>query len=370
MSRSLFWRVAPLMALTTALSACDKSAAPAAESAVSVGALAAPGWSTTPAKSADKVAWLKLPARLVLSPQQQGRLHAPLSGLLVRWEVSPGQQVEAGQLLATLRSGELEQLDAERSNAQRLNTQRARLVQLREEQRSAGVATQADQAQAKLEQEQAQAQLYALDRRYRDLQAQGLKPLGRGLWGWHSTLNGTLSELRCSPGQRLELGQSCGQLIANDALKVRAAVPATIWAEQAQIPTGQWRANDAESPVDVKVAFIAQQIDAQTDTLAVYFEGALPPSTLANTPGELTLMSAPPQGAVILPRSSLTLLDGKPHVFAQLEGNDKPQALPIELLRDQGDTILARHPKLSVGGAVVERGVFSLKSQQLLAQEP
>lgn len=350
----------------TSLAACS-SGAPAATTPKEASPAA---WHTSPAQEATTMTTWTLPARLVLTAARRGELNSPVQGQLVRWVVEPGQRIEPGQLVALVRSESLTALINARSRAETTLQAQARVVDAKQAQRQAGVGTQAELTQAELELSLARAERVAAQQHLESLKSLGVTYEGKGLWGWRSAAAGQLAAPSCSPGAQLSVGLSCAQILDSSALEARVMLPQRGLAALGDQPSASWRSHLMDEPErELKLTRRDAQLDPETMALALYWSApqGFGPAALAQQTGTLKLQTKAPQGAVRLPRAALTLIDARHHIF--IMRGDTPEPLAVELLSDEGETVIVRHPELVAGAAVVDRQVFTLKSQRLLAQE-
>lgn len=360
-------RAALLGALSlTTLAACS-STTPAAATPKAAEAIT---WHTSPAQEASTMTTWTLPARLVLTASRRGELNSPAQGQLVRWVVEPGQRIEPGQLVALMRSESLTELNNARSRAATTMQAQTRVVDAKQAQRQAGVGTQAELTQAELDLSLARAERVAADQHLASLKELGVTYEGKGLWGWRSAASGLLEAPSCSPGAQLSVGLSCAQILDASALEARVMIPQRGINALGEAPTAIWSSHlTDEPPRELVLTRRAAELEPETMSLALYWSApqGFGPAAMAQQTGTLKLQTQAPKGAVRLPRAALTLIDARHHVFIMRK--DTPEALAVELLSDEGETVIVRHPELATGAAVVDRQVFTLKSQRLLAQE-
>lgn len=229
------------------------------------------GISTQPARAAvagatAATAW---PARLVVPPAQQRVVSAPLAGLLTGVQVAAGDVVRAGQTLASLRSGQAQELqrDAQQARSQAELAQRALA---RDEQLHAeGLipTTRLDASRVALR----QASLLAAERQ-RQLQQTGAASASGDDLSLTSPITGVVLESTVAAGQRVDGATAL----------FRIAQLGTLWAE-VQVPVaeaGQVRPGDAvriaalgaDDHAAGRVLSLGQAVDPATQTLAVRVE--------------------------------------------------------------------------------------------------
>lgn len=161
---------------------------------------------------------LELSGTVVLPPQAQLVLSAPLAGVVQQVTVSPGQALRAGQPVARLQSAELLQWQRERLSAQnQLQLAEARLA------RDEKLFAEGLIAEMRVQEARSQAELarLALAERRAVLSVVGAGTQGEGLQAGltlSAPVAATVIELLASPGQRLDAGMPVARLARAGAL--------------------------------------------------------------------------------------------------------------------------------------------------------
>lgn len=161
---------------------------------------------------------LELSGTVVLPPQAQLVLSAPLAGVVQQVTVSPGQALRAGQPVARLQSAELLQWQRERLSAQnQLQLAEARLS------RDEKLFAEGLIAEMRVQEARSQAELarLALAERRAVLSVVGAGTQGEGLQAGltlSAPVAATVIELLASPGQRLDAGMPVARLARAGAL--------------------------------------------------------------------------------------------------------------------------------------------------------
>ena len=119
----------------------------------------------------------------------------------------------------------------------------------------------------------------------------------------------------------------------------------------------------ASSQVSGRVAYVGDEIEAQSKTAAV--RAIVEQPTVPLRPGQLLLAkihtSAKAEPSVVLPRDAVTSVDGKPTVFVAHDLTSvEPRA--IQVGRQDGHQVEVLEG-LKTGERVVVSGVFALKSE-------
>jgi RND family efflux transporter MFP subunit len=104
-------KLIPILVLTALLGAAHATAQP--EFALDAEAMDRQSIIFAPVMTADSSHGTRLPATVVGSPDSASALVARFPGTLEQWHVTPGTEIVAGQLLASIRSNELLQLQQE-----------------------------------------------------------------------------------------------------------------------------------------------------------------------------------------------------------------------------------------------------------------
>lgn len=284
-----------------------------------------------------------LPAEVVSAPNGRAALAPRLPGRLERWDVAVGDVITVGQPVARLDSPDLAGL------ARRVDALQG-LVEAREAQRAAGIATRAEVAEAEAG---LAAEAARLTSARRELS-------GAGAATWRASQAGAVVSLDCEPGQQIGPLTPCLQVMQAEAVQVRVDVPQQHLGELAAI-RGRWR-GPVHDPVDLTLAQRAPAVHPEHRDLELRL---IPDEGVGLTPGvagRVEILAPLAPGDVLVPRAAVTRLDGGPHVFVEGGG-----ATPVETVGRSPEGWVVRG--LQAEARVAVRGVFLLESLALLGEE-
>jgi multidrug efflux pump subunit AcrA (membrane-fusion protein) len=327
------------------------------------------------ASAAPRAALVTLPAEVVLPPHGQALASPPLTGQVVRWHVAPGDAVAVGQPLADMRSADLTTLRADEALYQDL-TERSR-KQL-DDQRGFvrdGVQTRQSLYDAQAAYDAARAQLTAARQRLRAAQTLVTFAPDGVHWVWVAGSPGEVVALTCAVGAVIEPHTPCVTLIDASAARVRVHLPERHIGHVSPDLRAEWRPSalpEGAPPLTLRLSRQGPTLDPSSRTLPLDYTPDDPNLTRAvpfmrpGVTGRATLTASHPQGAapVQVPRSSLTHIDGQPHVFIH---PDAPAPLPVTVEGYLDDDVILSAHGLTVGARVASQGVFLLKSVTLLS---
>lgn len=339
-----------------------------------------------PARAGKEFARITLPAEVVLAPQADHQLAPSMDGKLVKWLIQPGTTIEIGQPLAELVAPELTDLRASETELNQLVKERQKLVDSLQEQVDLGVQsiTALQEAQAGLSEARARLQNIRSQAASRKELGVAPGPQNSSRWTWVATVAGTVANIQCSPGQRLDPQTLCITILNTNAPQVRVDVPQ-------RLLTGGHNSNTIDNSTALFSALgqdpadnsTRQQlvwtrkspvIDPQSRTQSHYF--TLADSTenttklLPGTAGRITLLSnvdAP--NIVLVPRLAVTLIENQPHVFIWHEDDGDADPIPVKIIGQFDADVLIQGDGLTRGAPIVTHGVFLLKSQLILGED-
>lgn len=279
-------------------------------------------------------------------------LAAPVAGVIEQVAVAPGMTVKRGQLLATLRSAQIleVQRDALQASSQAALQQQglARDEQLFAEGLIAESRLQMTRAGAS----QAKAQA--------DERSRGLALFGaaagqlNGEMQLRSPIDGVVLEQSAQLGQRIEAGTPVYRIGRLSPLWIEAQVPLTM---AATLRPGS-AARLVAQGIEGKVIAVGRAIDPASQSVSVRVEIVAGSEQL--TPGqmvEVELAAGAGQG-VVIPAAAVIRQAGQPRVFVQ-DAAGALAARPVNLLGEGGGTV--RVSGLQAGEKIVVRGASSLK---------
>jgi len=305
-----------------------------------------------------------VPARVVVPPENERVISAPLEALVERVMVSEGDTVQAGQLLVRLDSPQLllhqqHLLDAwnEYQVAEARHTREQRLFQAGIIARKRWLETEKAWRQARI----------ALSQAKRELQVMGLNSrtiehlLASGRLDSHLSLrapfDGMVTRLDASVGARLMRGEHLLTVMAPDPLWLRLAVPVKV-ADQL-VAGSQVEVESQHARAVVKT--VAGTVDPDTQTVLVRADLTEPNGL---QPGrKVTARLVVPGGQLLkLPRQALVEYQGGSYLF--VETPEGFEVRPVSVLRTTSDAVYL-DKGLRPGEAVAVKGVAALKATWL-----
>jgi RND family efflux transporter MFP subunit len=354
---------APAWALGLFAAAC-LSAVPAsakeAELALKPGQVSALGLRTQTAGTAGVPTTVRYPAVVTIPPSQQRVLSAPLPALVESVNVSAGDSVRAGQVLAVLRSAQAQELQHDvhvsRTQAVLADSTLARDEQLFRE----GLISL-----ARLEATRAQAGLAAEQREEREsvlTQAGGNARAPGGRLTLVAPMAGVVLERHVVVGQRVDVA----------APLMRIARLAPLWVEM-QVPAREAAALRLGNPVRLgdhgaagHVVAIGAMVDPASQSVLVRAE-VLPPLGGLRA-GQAVEVQVERSGAGLVQLPSVAVLQGAEQSIVFVEsGEGRYRAARVQTVSSSG--AMAAVSGLPAGSKVVVQGTAVLKAM-LAAQQP
>ncbi len=306
---------------------------------------------------------LRLVGRADFDPARVAAVGTRTKGLIKKLERYEGDHVEPGDLLATVESTELAQIQAElqaasaRVDAAAANAERERRLL----QENLTTARESEQARAEL----------AAAKAERAAAEQHVKVLMRGESGQKPG-----EYLLKSPmaGVVVERHVSLGQTVDDHILAFRIADLTHLWVELAaserHLPTLKVGTTVYVTPtaqpdlkLEGKITYLGDTIDPLTGTGLVRVEVQCQERSLR--PGQSVAafveVQASQRQVTAIPREAVTWIDGKTSVFVQ-ETPTKLRMVQVEVGDDDGQWLEVRSG-LKPGQSVVVQGLFAVKSE-------
>ena len=283
-----------------------------------------------------------------LTPPLNGRVavSAPFAGVVNQVDVLEGQSVRAGQKLATLFSP-----DALRASAELAQAEAEARVAQAAARRQRMLASEGVVAGARAEEAEARAaHASAAATASRRLLAGGG---GRsGEYVLKAPIAGRVAQLNLQPGMGLEAMAPAAIIDRDDRLWVEARLPASLVGRVrpgASVDVGgrRGRVVAAGSAVDPKTRSAVLRAELQQ-------AGGLFPGKAV----KVTVMGAAPAGAVAVPRSSLTRIDGRDAVFVRSGDGFRAQSVTVHGQSAEQAVIGG----VAAGAQVATTGVTRLKA--------
>lgn len=321
--------------------------------------VAALGLQTVTIAADEASAAARYPATIVVPSSQQRVVAAPLPGLVEALQVSVGDTVRAGQVLAVLRSAQAQELQHDvhvtRSQASLAAAARTRDEQLFKEGLISSARLETTRVQAGLALEQREERHRAL------LQAGGSVNGAGGSITLTAPIGGVVLERQVVVGQRLDQA----------APLYRIAILSPLWLEM-QIPAGEAssvRLGDAVAVLAPeargRVIVIGHTVDAASQTVLVRAELRAPSAELRAGHAVVAQLERTVPGLTHVPTAAVVHDAGKTVVFVET-GAGEYRATPVQAVGGAGGLSAVRG--LAAGSKVVVQGTAALKS--LLATQP
>ncbi len=303
-----------------------------------------------------RVSVATLPAEVVPAPGGRHDLGPGVSGRIVRWLVTEGDEVVAGAPLAELTSPQLEALASSKGAQSSAVAQAQEALRLAEAGAARGVRSAAD-VQA------AQAELAAARGAWRGAQGQlaALDTLTRAgdRWVWTAPSAGVVDHVRCGLGG-VQAADVCLGLVASGGVVLRVDVPERHLLSLGGRVQADFVAADGRSWTFEELGR-APAVDTYTRARTYRFglvDGGEPP--LQGMSGRARL-SVKADGTVHqVATSALTWVDGVPTVFVRRGEGHEADPKTVEVLGRSDGLAVVRG--LQPEDEVAVRGVFLLKS--------
>lgn len=303
------------------------------------------------AEPTDRMQIAELPARIVPQPNARVAVAAQLPGVVTRILVVEGQDVRAGQPLATVSSRDMVSLTAELSRARSrqavARAQAARLGQLARE----GVIApaRADEAAALARQSDIdvaeQSRLIGL--------AHGGSGGGAG-YTLSAPISGRISSMTAESGKALDTGSAPFVIDGPGALQVAAQLPERLIGT---VQTGMTVRIGAEGTGTVIA--VGSTIDPATRSASVTATVPASPGVMAGRATSVVIEGPAPAGALRVPAGAVAELDGRKIVFLAVPGGVRVQ--PVTVAEGGGANVVVTGG-LERGARVATAGVSELKS--------
>ncbi|WEK44641.1 MAG: efflux RND transporter periplasmic adaptor subunit [Candidatus Sphingomonas colombiensis] len=308
------------------------------------------GISLAAAERAETVPIAVLPARIAPPPNARVAVAAQLAGVVTRVFVVDGQEVRAGQPLATVASRDMVSLNADlaraRSRQAIARADAGRLAQLARE----GIIapSRADQAQAVARQSDVdvgeQARLIALT---------GGGHGGGAGYTLVAPISGRVSSMNAETGKALDVGTSPFVIDGGGALQVTAQLPERLIGT---VRPGM-RVRVGGNGVGTVLA-VGGSINPETRSTTVTASLPAASGVVAGGAMPVTIDGPAPEGAVSIPARALVDIDGRMSVFVLAKGGVVIR--PVTTIHGAGEHAIVT-AGLRVGERVVSSGISELK---------
>jgi membrane fusion protein, heavy metal efflux system len=323
------------------------------ETAVPAGALTPEqlkrlGIKTAPAIIAQSAIVGSMPATVVIPPDARVAVSAPFSGSIRQIFVIPGQQVSKGQALATIMSRDALQIGADlnraRTDLSLARATAARTGQLAREGIIAGARAQ--EARAALSQAET-----SLSEKSRILAISGAN--ASGLITLRAPISGRISAVSVQTGGPIDGMTAPFVIDASNAYQLDVQVPERLAGMVKPGMTVSLLGN-----VSGRILSVSPGIDPVSRSLIAKASIGAAPGIIAGKSLMVSLSGDAPSGAVTIPASALTKIDGKDIVFGA-EGNRFAKRDVAAIAVGTGDVLIISG--LQPGEQVATSGLTELK---------
>ena len=242
----------------------------------------------------------------------------PVGGQVMRLLVAPGQRVQAGSVLAEVRSPEAAAIRAEADGS-------AATAQSLEQQyqRALPMARQGALAWHELETRRIASVKARTDARSAQAKVRAIgSPTSAGVFQIRSPITGTVAALDATPGSMLQAGSDLAEITDTSGRELRFMVSPLL---AASLKSDQLlRVTAGNQELRARVVAVAPD-SASTNRVmivrAIPVSGALPPAGTAVTAFALVPSS---ERQFTVPRQAVQLLNGEPVVYRYLRGSAQP----------------------------------------------
>lgn len=304
----------------------------------------------------------RVPATVIASPDASNTLHGWFEGVLSQWHVAPGDSVEAGTRIATLRSDELLMTQQELLGASIARENAEATLGRDQTLFDAGVI-----AAARLDASRRQHQLAlvtASSIRQRllgaGIAAEDIDTVIRtgqatGIYSLRAGRPGEIVRRLVQVGDYIADGSAVAIIADDDLPWLRADVPAYLAGE---LSTGQ-SLRVVEQGTELTLRQIDRQIDRQSQTISVLAQFA---GTNTWMPGQtLTLILPPATAGVLIPSSAVVFNGADTTVYVRRRDGVEARTLALQTI---GRNYLAASG-INAGEEIVIQGAAVLKGIQL-----
>lgn len=315
-----------------------------------------------PVRNLDGLTGSRFPATVIVSPNATSKVNSSFGGTLLQWHANPGDSLDSGAPVASIRSSELLaiqsqwlSLESERELA-RFELQRDQnLLDL-------GIVSEQRLQQTRRKLQQVEIGYTALEQQLQQagfdsnaLEALKLREADLGIYQVRAPAAGVLTQRRHTTGDIIAAFSELAALQQNDEVWLSAEIPARI----AMYLHADFELSLAETNEKLLLRQKELVVDASTQTVEVLAE------FLANTnymPGQVLTLILPPVGnGVLIPASAVVHNGDDTTVFLRTADGVEVRNLELE---PAGANYLAR-TGIEVGEEVAVQGTAVLKGLQL-----
>jgi membrane fusion protein, heavy metal efflux system len=317
---------------------------------------------TTPVQRSNLAPVVSVTGTVTFDPEKVAAVGSRIAGRVRQIFKLEGDPVKAGDVLAEIESAELGHaqatLIAARAHAAAATANEKRERELAE----ARVSSKRESEVAAANAVSARADLAAAEQRVRALG--GVADGNPGILRLATPIAGKVIERHVSRGQSVEATHTAFRVADLSSVWVQLAVfERQVTAIHQGDSVDIYPQGDGDQKVTGLVSYVGDVIDLETRTAPVRVEVERPAIPLR--PGQSVLAkihtSAPVATAIVVPRSAVTSVDGKPTVFVAHDAlSVEPRA--VQLGGQDGDSVEILSG-LELTDRIVTSGVFALKSE-------
>lgn len=321
-----------------------------------------------PVRAASLTPTINVVGTVTFDPEYVAAVGTRLRGLVRKVHRFEGDFVKKGELLAEIDSPELGGAQAS-VLALRAQRKAAELNLKREDAlASRGLTTAREVEESSATLEQRRSELLAAEQHVNALGGAVPRENATGIVGVHqlrSPLEGTVVNRHVNPGQSVESHLVAFRVANLDHLWVELNVfERSIGAIHKDDPVVLKALSNAADEITGRVAYVGEQVDPSTRTVAVRVEIDNRERKLRSgqaVTAQIQTSAKAGAGAVMVPSTAITHIDGKATVFVA-EGDTRFVVTAVELGASDG-TDREVVSGLTAGQSVVVAGVFGLKSE-------
>lgn len=316
---------------------------------------------------ATEFATVALPARVELPDGARADLGPALEGRLVSWSRQVGDRVEPGDVLATLVSPRMSDLQAQRVEAQRRVQSQRDLERQVDEQVTAGLRTIGELQQVRSTLSESEATLASVDSLLRSTREFAGDEGAAAQWEWHAPSSGVVSRVHCATGSMVTPGQTCVTVVDADRAVVRLDIPQRLVGEMRPETPLDWFPEGVEEPQRLQLVRCAVEGNVSNRTRTCDFAPEQGGGALSiGASGRGVIVSQAEAAAWQIPQTAVTMLEGEQVVFQVAEGAESPEITVVSIQGYRDEYVIVEASGLSESSPVVVQGTFLVKSWLLM----
>lgn len=317
--------------------------------------------------AATEFATVTLPARVELQDGARAELGPALEGRLVSWSRQVGDRVEPGDVLATLVSPRMSDLQAQRVEAQRRVQSQRDLERQVSEQVAAGLRTIGELQQVRSTLSESEATLASVDSLLRSTREFAGDEGAAAHWEWRAPSAGVISRVHCATGSMVTPGQTCVTVVDADRAVVRLDVPQRLGGEMRPETPLDWFPEGVEEPQRLQLLRCAVEGNASNRTRTCDFAPVQGGGALSiGASGRGVIVSQAGAAAWQIPQTAVTMLEGEQVVFQVAAGAESPTVTAVSIQGYRDEYVVVEASGLSESSPVVVQGAFLVKSWLLM----